>query len=286
MKVLITDYTSDHSTEPLYFNTIFNYIDCQSTLWPLNVSTFDIFDIVKPDMHITHHTRLSRDLAIYLNQNKNIDLVINVTGMTQENLISLEDAFKEYDIKPALYFVNYYDHKLKSNKTNITTVLHGADIFLGKEDQQYLIDYGVLVDSKQDIKPIGETYHYITSNNNIENDADIFLPVGRLSHVYNNYKNIVFRYFNREIPQSFFDASLNSNNVYFDVDDRSILDDNLKKLLGDGEFCNLKNKDSGNVTEKIKQKHTCLHRLKSLLSQLPCKKYTDNLQQLIESSIK
>lgn len=286
MNVLISDYSSVFSTEPYYFNTTLNIIDCKSSIWPQNLSTFDAFDIMKPDLHITHYKKITRDLVVYLQQNSNIDLVINISGIKQEELNTLESVLEESKVKPAALFINYYDHKLKSKNTSITTILHGADLFLGTEPKQYDIDYGIIVDEVSQVKPMGDTYHYITNTPSLERSVDIFLPVNRLTHCYHNYRNIVIKYFKGEFPQLFFDAGLKSS-VFFDIEDRTAIDQYLNKLFGqsDYEFCLLSNPESGKIESKIKNKHTCLHRTKSLLSQLPCKDYTDKLQALIERSI-
>lgn len=286
MKVLISDYSSIYSTEPYYFNTTLNIIDCQSSIWPQNISTFDAFDTMKPDVHITHHSKISRDLILYFQENNsNIDLLINISHITQDNLDILESVLKEAKIKPAALFVNYYDHNLKSKYTSITTILHGTDLFLGTEPKQYDIDYGIFIDNKTQIHPIGETYHYLTNLPNLEKDVDIFLPINRLSHCYHNYRNVVLKYFKNEFSQLFFDASMKTP-VFFDIENREILDQQLNKLFGEGAYCTLTDPNSGNIAEKIKNKHTCLHRTKSLLSQLSCKEYIDKLQDLIERSIK
>jgi len=285
MKILISDYTTPNTTEPLYLNTVLNSIDCISTIWPHNLSTFDAFDIINPDIHITHHLKLTRDLILYLQENKNIDLIINITGITQENLTNLGNVLKDVGIRPALMYVNYYDHNLTLKNTNITTILHGADVFLGYEPKQYDIDYAIFVDNKSQLSPIGESYHYVTTDEKLEKEADIFLPIVRLNHLYHNYQNVVIKYFQNEIPQLFFDAALKVN-TFFDIEDRTKLDNHLNKLLGDGKHCSLQDPNSGDIKTKIMQKHTCLHRTKSLLSQLPCKEYTDKLQEIIESSTK
>lgn len=285
MKILISDYTNANFTEPVYFNTILNMLDCSSTLWPQNLSTYDAFDIIQPNLHITHHLKLTHDLLMYLQENRSIDLAINITGITQENLSNLDKILNEAGIKPAVLFVNYYDHGLKLKNTNITTILHGADLFLSSEPKQYEIDYAIFVNDKSQITPTDRSYHYITTNEKLEKDADLFLPTARLNHIYHNYEQVILKYFDGEFPQLFFDAALKTR-VFFDISERQKLDDHLNKLLGNGEHCVFGNLNSGDIKEKILKKHTCLHRTKSLLSQLPCKELTDKLQAIIERSIK
>lgn len=283
MKILISDYTSNYSSEPMYLNTIFNTIGCSSTLWSNNISTFDMFDLTKPDLHITHHSLLTKDLAIYL-QNANVDLVINITGMKQEHLNKLEAVLSEYNIVPKFFFINYHQHDLKS-KTNIVTVLHGVDLFLGQSPPQYNIDYAIFVNHQSQITKFHQTYHYVTNYENLANEADIFLPITRLNHLYCNYNHIVIKYFDNVFPQVFFDAAFYNGNVFFDIENRTNLDNQLAKLLQIDNKCNIADLDSGNIRDLIMKKHTCLHRAKSLLSQLSCKNLVDNLQEIIEGSI-
>lgn len=287
MRILISDYSSDLSTEPLYLNTCFNSAGCKSTLLSDSTSIYDGFDMVNPDIYVTHHRILSKDLLLYFkeNQSKKIDLVINITGMSQDVLSRLDSILLENDIKPALYFINCYDSGLKS-RNNIVPILHGADLFLSSEKKQYSIDYGILIQSKEDLGAIGETYHYITYNKDIDKIADIFLPTHRLTHLYHNYNHIVFKYFDGIFPQAFFDAAIKVNSVFFDLtDDKSKdkLNQHIEKLLGEGDHCKLSDLDSGKIRTQINSKHTCLHRAKSLLSQLPAKEYIDNLQKIIDN---
>lgn len=286
MKVLISDYSSEYSTEPLYFNAALNSVNCTSTLWNHNTSTFDAFDINNPDIYITHHSRLTKDLVLYLQENKNkVDIIINVTGLEQKQLIDLEKAFEEYGSIPALFFTNYYNNNLQSKKTRLITIPHGADLFLSTDNKQYDIDYCIIIDNEDQLKPIGQTYHYITTNPKLHNIADICLPINQLNHLYKNYKSVVFRYFNDIIPQSFFDAGCKNDSVFFDIEDRTYLDQQLKSIFGNENVCDITDTNTGNIKEQILNKHTCLHRTKSLISQFS-KQYTENLQSLIDKNIK
>lgn len=282
MKFLISHYLQEHSTESLYFNSILNTVGCKSTIWNDNVSTYDVFDMVKPDVCITHYKKVSLDLVLYLQENKNIDLVLNVTGITRDNLNILESKLKEFCITPKFVFSNYYDHGLIT-KFNVVTILHGADILLSKSPKQYEIDYGIFVNNTNQLKPIGETYHFISDSSKIEDKIDIYLPTHRLTHLYSNYNNIVFRYFEDGLNQMFYDAAV-SNKVFFDIDDRTELDNQLNKLLGtkNEKHCDMQNEDSGSIGEIILSKHTCLNRTKTLLSQFSAKEYLDKLQAIIE----
>lgn len=286
MRVLISDYSSDLTTESLYMNTCLNEAGCKSTVLSSKTSIYDGFDMCKPDLYITYHENLSKDLIEYFKDTtaKKTDIVINISGLTQEHLSRLDSVFSDNNIKPALYFTNYYDHGLTS-RNNIVSILPGADLFLTSEKQAYDIDYGIFVNSKEDLVSVGDTYHFITLNRGIDKISDIYLPIHRLTHLYRNYKSIVFKYFEALFSQVFFDAAIKTDSVFFDAqksEHKGLIAKYLPKLLGGDNYCSLSSPDSGNIKNIILSKHTCFHRTKSLLSQLPAKEYVDNLQKLIE----
>ena len=249
MKVLISDYTSNESSEPLYLNTVLNTIGCSSSLWSRNISAFDMFDLTKPDLHITHHSMLTKDLATYL-KDAQIDLVINITGLNQQQLSQLEIVLTDYNIKPKFFFINYHHHGLES-KTNIVTILHGVDLFLGQSEIQYNIDYGIFINNETQITDFKDSYHYVTNNDKLTNTADIFLPIYRLNNLYCNYNYIVFKYFDNIFPQAFFDAAFYNGNVLFDIHNRTNLDNQLVKLLQLENKCNINDLNSANIKDII-----------------------------------
>lgn len=278
MKFLISDYSSPTSTEPLYLNTTLNMIGCASTLWNLNsASAYDMFDIVKPDIHISHVNYLSNDSLLYLKENKNIEVVINITGIRPEEFLRLESILNNYDINLKFYFTNNHNHKLKS-KTNILALSHGADIYFKNQGLKYNIENGIIINSKNQIQPIGNTYHYITLNKDLVNDVDIAMPVINLAALYKNYNKIIIKYFDNYLPQYFFDAHYYGNDVTFEVENNEQLATDLLKLFGSDGINDVKN--------LVKKKHTCLHRTKSLLSQFPAKEYIDKLSTLTEEILK
>lgn len=281
MKFLISNYSSPENTEALYFNTTLNNIGCKSTLWNHEVSAFDVFDITKPDIYITHVNTLHNDTIVYLSQNKNIDIILNITGIQNIELNRLDEIFKEQNIVPKFYFNNNPNHNLQS-KNNIVLIQHSADLYIvPSNDLLYSIDCGIIVDKENQMIPYGETYHFISNNKNLDKKADIVLPIVNLSSIYNNYNKLIFKYFDGYFKQIFFDASYYGKSIYFDMGDTTYKH-NLSKLLGEDGLCDLNNDDSGNIKELIKKKHTCLHRVKTLISQLSAHDQINNLSKLIE----
>lgn len=285
MKFLISDYSSPDNTEALYFNTTLNYIGCMSTIWKHDISAFDIFDITQPDIYITHINMLHNDSIAYLSQNKNVDLILNITGIKNTDLNKLDSILKEQNITPKFYFSNNPNHNLES-KNNIMTILHGTDLYLTpSKDIEYNIDCGIFVSIPENVKPHGETFHYISNNKSMENIADIVLPITNLSSIYGNYNKLIFKYFNSYFNQVFFDASYYGKSIYIDTVDSSHTNA-LSKLLGEDNLCNLNNENSGIINHIIKKKHTCLHRTKTLISQLSAKDQINNITKLIEEKTK
>ena len=284
MKILVSDYSSNYTTEPLYINTVLNQIGCKSTLLSENMSVYDGFDLSKPDVHITHFKTITRDLIEYLKNNQSsIDLIINITEIDQQTLHKLDKILHDNKLKPCFYFTNEYDHNLVS-RNNITTILLGADLFIPSSHKHYDIDYAIIVEDSVDISEYGETYHFLSCNNNMEHKVDIFLPVSKLKQLYPNYKHVLFKYFDGVFTQMFFDAGYAGIPIFYDVgvDEKDLLTKQLSKLLGKENCCSLDDINSGYIRDIVMAKHTCFHRVKSILSQLPAKEYVDNLQKIIQ----
>lgn len=286
MRFLISDYSSPITTEPLYLNTTLNIVGCSSTLWDHNsVSSYDMFDLSKPDIHISHVNFLTNDTVSYLKENKNIEFILNITNIKDDDLAKLDSVIKYNEINLKFYFTNNPNHKLKS-RYNILPLSNGADIYFNNTGFDYSIENGIFINHKNQIKPVGETYHYISVGVEKMEGADITLPIINMSAIYKNYKNIVIKYYDNYLNQLFFDAGYYGNNVYLDVADRTKLKNDLHRLFGSDSYCDLSDTSSGDIKQLIKNKHTCLHRTKSLLSQLSAKEYIDKLSTMIEEKTK
>lgn len=283
MKFLISDYSSYSTTEPIYFNNTLNSIGCISTLWNHNkFSTYDMFDIAKPDIYLTHYLALSNETITYLGENNNIDFILNITNIKDNDFNRLCDILSDHNIKPKFFFNNNCSQKLNSRKINVVNIAHGADIYMNGEKYPYNIDYGIFVNDPKQMVAVGDTYHFLSNNKKLENIADIVLPNIALCSIYKNYKNIVFKYYDGYFDQTFFDAAYYGNHIFVSIDNRSDLESSLSKMFGQTNVCSLLDMNSGNINNIIKTKHTCLNRTKSLLSQLSSKEYVDKLSLIIE----
>ena len=285
MNFIVGNYTSFIQTEPMYINATLGSIGCKSTVWnPSQISAYDIFDLIKPNYYITHITKIMDDVISYVQENGNVELILNITGVTQEIVTQAEQFLKEKNIPIAFLFTNAEDPDIKS-KARLVKIGLGADIFLNTGSLRYSIDIGQIVSSKDQIKNYDCSYHSISCNKSLEDSVDICLPIYQLSNIYSNYKEIAFRGFESIIPQSFYDAVFYGNKVYCDIDDintKSELSDKIKKVLRtEIDICDKNTVDSSELRRKILDRHTCLHRVKSLLSQLPANDYLSKIDTLI-----
>ena len=131
---LVYNYSSNVSTEPLYLQKCITEAGGTSHLWAdHSISTFDIFDSIKPDVFICHFSRFTTDMLKYLSNNKNISIVLNITGAADEHIQSIEQAFDVNNISCPFFFTN--THKLiktVNTKREIKCILPSIDVFLPK----------------------------------------------------------------------------------------------------------------------------------------------------------
>lgn len=280
MKVLVENYSSIYCTEPLYLSTTIDSIDgCSSAIFPSDskMSIYDKFDLSKPNVYITHAMLLNNDVVLYLVENKGIDVIMNISGLNQEQLSQTEALFLYHDLKSVLFFINYSHHGLVSKNFNIFTLPHCADIYLGVNKKMvYNIENGILVSDKSQISKREGTYHYIAINRSLSNDVDICMSTPQLSNIYPNYDRLVIKPFKKVVPQYFYDAIFYGKSVVYEADK---VDDPMIDILNRI----FKDLDPQALKTTVQNKHTCLNRTKSLLSQLPCNDIVIKLGKMMET---
>lgn len=285
MNFIIGNYSSSTQTESLYIDATLRAIGCKSNIWnPSKISAYDLFDMVKPNYYVTHITNIMTDVISYIKENGGVELIINVTGVDQEALSTMERILGEQKVPIAFLFTNTDVADLQT-KARLVKIGFGADLFLSKGTIPYSIDVGQIVLSKDHIKHYDCSYHTISYSKTLENNVDILLPVNQLSNIYHNYNEIVFRSFGTMIPQSFYDAIYYGKKVYFDIDDestRKMVSDRIKKTFRtEMDICDKNNIDTVELRKKLLDRHTCFHRTKTLLSQLPLNEYLERIDKLI-----
>jgi hypothetical protein len=281
MKFVISNYASSTQTEAIYFNASINLLDnCQSILWnPSEVSFYDIMDHTQCDIFICHAAGIPQDIIHYSNENSRPEVIINVTGLEEKNILGIEEFLLENKIKVLFFFSNSTD-KIASKKTKTINIPFGADVFLNtKIDVEYNIDTCFFVNSQEEIVTNKQlTYHNLSTNQALEKEADSIVSSMQMGALYKKYNNIVFKYFNTILPQMFFDAVYYSENVVYDLNSQK--QEDVTKLIK--RILKTEDMDFPNIKQIVQNKHTCLNRTKSLLSQLPCQESINTIDKLIE----
>lgn len=293
MKFIITDYSSNSQSESLYFHKGLSLLEgCSSALWNTQrISAYDIFDMVKPDIFMTHINSISTDALSYLKkEDSKIGLIVNITGANQSQVTNTENFLKTHNINCLFFFTNADEINITTSKMKVLSIQLGANIFPSHGIAlSYRLNKGIMISNQSQISPTNnvddQSYHYISHNTEINDIADIVLPVDPLCGLYKHYSEIVFKYFSTVVPQEFYDSIYHGNKTYFDIDDvekKSMINSKFKKIFNiDSDICDSSSIDSNIIQSRVRNKHTCLHRLKSLLSQLPCHDIVQRLQVII-----
>jgi hypothetical protein len=303
MKVLIQNYTTNSTTEPLYINECINSIEgCEATVWDKdNISAYDMFDVAKPDLFITHFSLLTEDTIKYLSQNNHISAIFNITMAQQEHVDQLNNLISENKIQCPFVFTNQPKtlNRLVSHPTKLVSIMHGADIFLpqqGNNMPQYEIKLGIMSNYKLDktfdaLVENFDSYHYLTQRAEISSDFDLTFSEMQMHSLWNNYKNMVITMDSSYLPQSFFDAIVYGNSVFYCPkyeSQREEMNSKIQSILGISESlsCKFEHIVSGQNQEYIKKtvlnRHTCIHRVKRMFSQLKHSEIEKSLSQMAE----
>jgi len=283
MRVLIDNYSSRTSTEPIYFEQTMKRIGIEAVVWNRNqISTYDIFDRVQPDLFITHHNQFYDDVIKYLyNSTKQMDLVLNVTGLDKEGSVELNQLLQKLKagrIGIPFVFSNtprgIPEARLKDFKTH--SILPGADLFIPNHSSlDFKIDAARVYMSELDHDFNGEhkTYHNIDIREGGE-FFDFSATVVDMMPLYLKYKQICFIGTPEDIfSQLLFDSKIRHGDVKLISDNQ----EGLHKIL-EGEF-----ETNNPLPQDIKARHTCLHRTKRLLSKLNVDINQQALDQMIGS---
>lgn len=265
MKFLISNYSTYWNTEPLYFNVGLNSINgVKSSLMNSQQSVYDNFDITNPNVFITHLSEISKDMVSYL-QNKDIKLIINVNGVPKGGIDNASAVLASEKLNP-IFFGN---DDINVENAKYIKILPAADTFLSTGKKEYSIQKLIFVNKLDEIVSLEGTYHYATNNQEISDKVDIFLPIMSLNTLFSNYDEIIFKGEDYIGSQLSFNAIYSGTKVIFDTKDTAGLD----KI--DSIFKGQK------LLSSVRNKHTGLHRLKSLLSQLSYSELSNNLESVI-----
>ena len=289
MKTLIQNYSSGLSTEPMYFNGCLSECGLESHLWAdPNISAFDIFDSVVPDIFICHYKFLTNDIIKYLSQNKKIQVILNVTGANDDELNIVEQIYEANQIKTPFIFTNQYDFIAhpKPKKIKLVNIMPAADLFLPPSPlPDFEIDLAVISTGLNDIIKAAvknkDVYHLLLLGKEDEN-FDLPVDIKSMTSLYSRYKEIILvDNINIVSSQILFDASLKSRKLSIRV--RGEEQEMLDKLLATLFHAEPEAKDAGEIIRnQIKRKHTCFNRTARLTRLLKTEEASRKLQSMSE----
>lgn len=276
MKFLVENFSDQTSTQSLYLYDIINsYNEHTSVLYNGKESVYDTLDKNNPDYFITDIKSLTRDFISYNNDvNQNIKLLLNVSKLSNADIVELDKNLKLDNVNCPLLFSNINERKLPNLRNRrIITLGEAADrkIELIKTSIKYKVSraYFILDHFTHDDK---NPHHIITNNVNLRKDADICLQETHLASLYSNYDEIIFCGIKNYIPQSFFDCLILGCKAYYianDEDTNVLINTILKPEKSLNYFDNNRMENFDNLLAYIKEKHCGENRVKKLLSQLP-----------------
>jgi hypothetical protein len=274
MRTLVYDYSSSMSTEPSYIVNCIKSAGGEAELWTNRaISAYDMFDSYKPDVFICHFTNISQDIAKYLNAHKNVSLVLNVTGASQEAIRVLEENITNNGISCKFMFTNvpYEVTPIIGNKIKVTNILPGLDVFQ-KKQESVLFNIGTAVVSTQPLEAMDavteglDTYHLLSLSNN--EDYDISVDIGALISIYDKYERFILA---DALPivtsQVFFETAYRAKFIKVELNksDRDKFERFLKRIFSGQDSV----QDIGNVVkEQIAQNHHCYKRVARLVKQM------------------
>lgn len=266
MKFLISNYSTPWNTESFYIHESLSRIGEEVSLYNNQNSVYDEFDKFQPDVFITHISFISKDVMHYITKNKKSTLLININNIDTENLQRFSDSLNANQIN-AIFFG---EHDLDIKNTQFIKIMPSADIYLNSSGNQYNIDKLIFVEREEDIVSLDGTYHYTSCNQNLINKVDFVVPINLLASLFPNYREIIFKGESYIGSQVSFNAIYAGTKVIFDTKNASSLEkiDNIFK--------------GNKLLSSVKNKHTCLHRTKSLLSKINNKNIIEKLEREIE----
>ena len=288
MKILYHNYSNFLSTEPMYMHNAFTRCGIDSVFWNSNqTSAYDMFDLNKPDVFVTHFKTFTYDILDYLKNNKsNIEIVMNVTGATQSQINSIEQAFEECKVKSPFIFTNDFTLNVKSN-LKLIQLYPAADVFIA--DPSALKEIGVpeaIVSDKftENLeKHIAnkEVFHLLhMSGEKLDSNFDIMVNIQSLSQLYKVYPKFTLVGDNELCcSQLFLDMNLSCKKIEVRSSDPVGFQKMLKELFSETQTEDVQLE----IKNQIKNKHTPFDRAYKFMENLGDKDAMDKVMNVKNS---
>lgn len=284
MKLLVQNYSSPYTTEPFYLTECFKRVGVDSYLWAnAEVSTFDMFDTVNPDVFVGHFAYLTEDTVKYLSQNKNIKAVINVTGTNEQQLKGITETFMAAGLENLTLFSNNFVHP---HGDSVHKIFPALDVFIQATPPKFKIPLAILTNKKQEtvenfVKD-KEVYHLVSYGENQE-WADFATDIRNFWGVSTSYDKVVLIDDGMiSTSQFFFQANMLCNGldiVSQTEEQRDAFQEILSTLFTSEET----DEDVGTVIKKqIIKNHTCFNRASQLAEILGMKEESQKLLEIVK----
>ena len=247
MRVLIQDYSSPNSTEPMYLCQSFNSVGIQASLWNSDrMSAYDVFDSFQPNLFVAHFTKITSDCVKYLAQNQHIKSI----------------------------------NKLKSSVVEVVELLAAADVFAATtqpKPEDFNVENCVITNydsrSRFSSQLDGTSHHFISNDAELTEQLDITAPELNLQALYPNYKNVIISRDDQTIPQSLFSSIYHGANVFYKgkyETQAKVVMDSLQNIYRGIEGCFELGESFSHtkIREETIRKHTCFNRTQKICAKL------------------
>jgi hypothetical protein len=228
------------------------------------ISTYDMFDSFNPNVFVTKYNMLNVDVLSYLSDRKTVSLVLNVSGILENEARDLEETLESSGIKTI--FVYYSGVKPTGfDKIKVVQIMQAADIFLPSQPAgNRQIPFAVVSDEELDTSgKVGKVYHKVLLSGEPLKDFDVNYSVIDLSAASAMYENMLLCGNNPELVcgQLFFDMTIRlKGKCAIDITDQNakMVDDFMKDVFGE---TNSDSEDMKNILKTtILNKHTAINR--------------------------
>ena len=273
MKILIDNYSDYSQSQPLYFHEGFKELGHQSTVFDVaSSSIFDVCDTLTPEFLIMSAKRMQSDVIEYLKQSQNIKLLINIDGLNTDNIKELTAFLKGNNIKVPFLFSSNVDLPQTVQGYKIVKVYQAADTNQVQDLHfDYQVDKAIFINKPNQSIAYESSFHVISTEQELKDNVDIFLPCVTLRSIFTKYNEIIFKELT-EVSQLFLNAIYSGTKTYYDNEDDSKIKNNLNKMFKQ-EF-NINYRDSKKITDfqdiskVVSEKHRGNNRAKTILSQI------------------
>ncbi len=286
MKMLIQNYSSSLSTEPMYLHRCLVETGFQAELWSNpNISAFDIFDKLQPEIFVSHYKFITSDIVKYMSGKSNMSLCLNVTGINAEDFAKLQDLLKDNNINTPLLFTNLYDTKALPNQSfNTISLYPAADVFLAPAPMpEYNIESCFVSiqenDLAKNLMKDRDSYHVFSFDGNAEY-ADMNVDITGITGFYNKYDEVVLADdINFVTSQILFDSILKSKKVTIEVSEaqQPMLNEIFSKIFinpeSDADISEI-------IKSQVRTKHNCFKRAARLFRALKLEEASKKMEDV------